>query len=79
MLILNGENEKLRRRELEGKQEVLTKRDKKRRRKGDEVRRWGFFREKLQRVQSSGEERDRDSYSYSRMHLAPLCLDLIEF
>ena len=35
--------------------------------------------EGVSQPEESGEERDRGSFSYSRMHLAPLRLNLLEF
>lgn len=52
----------------EAKQEVVTKSDNERRRKGDEARRWRFS------------ERNYTIWMRAeRMYLAPLCLNLIEF
>lgn len=44
-----------------------------------EEQRWGEKMRVFSQPEESGEERDRGSFSYSRMHLAPLRLNLIEF
>ena len=62
----------------EEKQEVVTMSDKEKMRGAEKMK---IFAERNDREHILWRERERDgdSYSYSRIHLAPLCLNLIEF